>query len=120
MDRKEMQARTKRFALRILTLARALPWKDAGGRAIADQVVRCGTPVGANYRAACRARSRKEFLAKLGVVEEEADETCFWLELIIEGELLKPDRIQPLLEEANELVAIIVATRKTVRATDAA
>ncbi|MEY2521104.1 MAG: hypothetical protein QOF24_2863 [Verrucomicrobiota bacterium] len=75
--------------------------------------MRSGTSVAANYRAACRARSKPEFIAKLGTVEEEADESAFWLELIIEGELLNAAQIQPLLTEATELVAIIAASKKT-------
>src|SRR5262245_189974 len=87
--------------------------KTIEGRAIANQLVRCGTSVAANYRAACRARSRTEFIAKIGVVLEEADETQLWLELIIESKLLSLKRVQPLLVEANELVAIFVASRKS-------
>jgi len=108
----ELRTRTKQFALRIIKLVGALP-KNIEGRAIASQLVRCGTSVAANYRAACRARSRPEFVAKMGVVLEEADETQFWLELIIEASLLSAQRAQPLLDEANELVAIFVATRKS-------
>jgi four helix bundle protein len=108
----ELRTRTKQFALRIIKLIGALP-KDIEGRAIASQFVRCGTSVAANYRAACRARSRPEFVAKMGVVLEEADETQFWLELIIEASLLSAKRVQPLLDEANELVAIFVATRRS-------
>ena len=108
----ELRTRTKQFALRIIKLVGALP-KNIEGRAIASQLVRCGTSMAANYRAACRARSRPEFVAKMGVVLEEADETQFWLELIIEASLLSAKRVQPLLDEANELVAIFVATRKS-------
>ena len=91
----ELKARTKQFALRILKLVAALP-KSIEGRAVANQLVRCGTSVAANYRAACRARSKAEFVAKMGVVLEEADETQLWLELIIEGKLLSSKRVQPL------------------------
>ena len=108
----ELKARSKDFALRILKLTAALP-KTIEGRAIANQLVRCGTSVAANYRAACRARSRGEFVAKLGVALEEADETQLWLELVIAGKLMPAKRVQPLLEEANELVAILVASRKS-------
>ena len=111
----ELKARTKRFALRILKLVAALP-RSIEGRAIANQLVRCGTSVAANYRAACRARSKAEFVAKMGVVLEEADETQLWLELIIEGKLLSSKRVQPLLNEANELVAIFVTSRKSASA----
>lgn len=108
----ELKARTKQFALRIIKLVAALP-KSIEGRAIANQLVRCGTSVAANYRATCRARSRIEFVAKMGVVLEEADETQLWLELIIEGKLLPASRVKPLLDETNQLVAIFVASRKS-------
>jgi four helix bundle protein len=112
MNEREMIARTKQFALRTMKLVGALP-KSIQGRAIGGQLMRSGTSVAANYRAACRARSKAEFIAKLGTVEEEADESAFWLELIIEGELLTAAQVQPLLLEASELVAIIVASKKT-------
>ena len=108
----ELKTRTKEFALRITKLVAALP-KSVEGRAIANQLVRCGTSVAANYRATCRARSRSEFIAKMGVVLEEADETQLWLELIVEAKLMPAKRVEPLLEEANELVAIFVSSRKS-------
>ena len=114
MDADELKKRTKQFALRILKLIDALP-KSTQGRAIAGQLVRAGTSVGSNYRAACKGRSRAEFVAKLGIVEEEADESAFWLELIIEGSLLRPKLVQPLLDEANELTRIIAKSRVTAR-----
>ena len=116
MNEREMIARTKQFALRIMKLVGALP-KNIQGRAIANQLMRSGTSVAANYRAACRSRSKAEFIAKLGTVEEEADETAFWLELIIEGSLLTAAQIQPLLTEAGEIVAITAASKKTASAT---
>jgi four helix bundle protein len=88
----------------------ALP-NTVQGRAIGGQLVRSGTSVGANYRAACRGRSKAEFVAKLGTVEEEADESAYWLEMIIEGELLKQKQVQPLLNEANELTRIFARSR---------
>ena len=112
MNEREMLARTKQFALRIMKLVGALP-KTVQGRAIGSQLMRSGTSVAANYRAACRSRSKAEFIAKRGTVEEEADETAFWLELIIEGALLTAPQIQPLLTEALELVAITAASKKT-------
>jgi four helix bundle protein len=115
MNEREMIARTKRFALRIMKLVGALP-KSIQGRAIASQLMRSGTSVAANYRAACRSRSKAEFIAKLGTVEEEADETAFWLELIIEGSLLTAAQVQPLLVEAGEIVAITAASKKTAAA----
>jgi four helix bundle protein len=115
MNEREMIARTKQFALRITKLVGALP-KTIQGRAIRGQLIRSGTSVAANYRAACRSRSKAEFIAKLGTVEEEADETAFWLELIIEGSLLAAAQIQPLLLEAGEIVAITAASKKTASA----
>jgi four helix bundle protein len=112
MNEQEMIARTKQFALRTMKLVGALP-KTIQGRAIGGQLMRSGTSVAANYRAACRARSKAEFIAKLGTVEEEADESAFWLELIIEGELLATPQVRPLFLEASELVAITAASKKT-------
>lgn len=105
----ELKDRTKAFALRVMNPIDALP-KSTKGRAIANHLVRSGTSVAANYRAACRARSQAEFVAKIGTVEEEADETAFWLELIIGSKLLSEAKVQPLLAEANELVAIMAAS----------
>ncbi len=112
MNEDDLKRRTKQFALRVIKLVDALP-KTTAGRAIGGQLVRAGTSVGANYRAACRGRSRADFIAKLGVVEEEADECGYWLELVIEAGLLKPELVNPLLEEANELTAIITSSRIT-------
>ena len=108
----DLKARTKQFALRVMKLVDALP-RTIQGRAIANQIIRSATSVAANYRAACRARSRAEFVAKIGVVEEEADESSFWLELIVDSGLLSEARIRPLLTEAGELVAIMAASRKS-------
>jgi four helix bundle protein len=107
--------RTKAFALRIVRLFRQLP-KAEEARIIGKQLLRCGTSVAANYRAVCRARSPAEFLAKIGVVVEEADETVFWLEFLIETGLVTRKRLQPLLDEANEILAIAAASQKTARA----
>ena len=114
MNEKELKKRTKQFALRIIKLVNALP-KSIEGQAIGRQLIRCGTSVGANYRSACRGRSKAEFVAKLGIVEEEADESAFWMELIIEGGLLEKELVEPLLKEADELVAIMVASRKSAK-----
>ena len=108
----DLKARTKQFALRVMKLVDSLP-RTIQGRAVANQIIRSATSVAANYRAACRARSRAEFIAKFGVVEEEADETAFWLELIIDSALLTETRTRPLLSEAGELVAIMAASRKS-------
>jgi four helix bundle protein len=113
MNEQEMKQRTKTFALRILDLADALP-RTRSGNVIAGQIVRSGTSVAANYRALCRAKSRADFVNKTSIVEEEADESCFWLELLIDRGLLAPRRVQPLLKEANELTAIFVARKTAV------
>lgn len=112
MNAEELKQRTKQFSLRVIKLVGALP-NSVEGRAIGNQLVRSGTSVGANYRAVCRARSKPEFIAKLGVVEEEADESAFWMELIIESDLMKRELVESLLKEANEIVAIIAASRKS-------
>ena len=112
MDAEDLKERTKQFALRILKLVAALP-NNLQGRTVGGQLVRAGTSVGSNYRAACRGRSKAEFVAKLGIVEEEADESAFWLELIIEAAMLKARRVQPLLDEANELTRIMASSRVT-------
>lgn len=112
MTESELKNRTKRFAFRILKLVSSLP-DTLPGRAIANQLLRAGMSVGANYRAACRGRSKADFISRLGIVEEEADETAYWLEIIIEGGMLPPKRVNPLWQKANELVAIMVSSRKT-------
>lgn len=115
MDESELKHRTKQFGLRVMKLVGALP-NDFVARAIGSQLVRSGTSVGANYRAACRGRSKAEFVAKLGIVIEEADESGYWMELIAEGELLPTSRIESLLDEANQITAIMVASRKSAQA----
>lgn len=112
MNESELKRRTKQFALRVMKLVGSLP-KSVEGRVIGNQLMRCGASVGANYRAACRGRSKAEFIAKLGVVEEEADESAFWMELVIEGGLMKRELTESLLQEANELTAIMTASRKS-------
>jgi len=114
MGKQDLKDRTKRFALRVIRLVRALP-NTLEAREIGRQLVRAGTSVGANYRAACRARSKVEFLSKLGIVEEEADESAFWLEIIIDTGLLEKNQVEPLLNEANEITAIMVSSRKSTR-----
>jgi four helix bundle protein len=112
VDKQELQCRTKQFALRVFKLVDALP-RTPAGRAVASQLVRSATSVGANYRAACRVRSRAEFTSKLGTVLEEADESLYWLELIREGELISESKVYSLLKEADELTAILAAGRKS-------
>lgn len=110
----DLRERTKRFALRVLRLFRALPAKEEA-RILGRQLLRSGTSVGANYRAACRARSRAEFVAKLGVVLEESDESVFWLELLLEGGILREEQIDALIKEAKELTSIFVASLRTAK-----
>lgn len=104
-----------RFALRVLEVVDALPGGTKGW-AVARQLSRCGTAVAANYRAAARAKSPKDFIHKMGTVEEEADETLFWLELTSRAGLLPEERLTPLMGEANELTSIFVASIRTARA----
>jgi four helix bundle protein len=115
MNAEQLKKRTREFASRIINLSESLPQSRAAD-VIARQIVRCGTSVGANYRAACRARSAAEFQSKLGIVEEEADETVFWLELIGDRRMVKPFRLAALVQEANELLAIVVKSIRTSRA----
>lgn len=110
----QLKARTKKFALRIIILFRSLP-RSPEAQVIGKQVLRCATSVAANYRAVCRARSRSEFVAKLGLVIEEIDETVFWLELLVEAEIIPAARMEPLLQEAQELLRIFSRSRRTAR-----
>jgi four helix bundle protein len=114
MTRQEMKDRTRRYGIRVLRVADALP-RGRTHDLIARQLARCGTSVGANYRSACRAKSTRDFIAKLGIVEEEADESLYWLELIVEAGLMKPRLVEDLMHEGNEIVAIIVATIRSSR-----
>jgi four helix bundle protein len=112
VDKAELLDRTKAFGLRVLKLVDHLP-RTTSGRAIGNQLIRSGTSIGANYRAACRSRSRAEFASKIGVVAEEADETVYWLQLIRDGDLLSTQQVAALLKEADELTAIFMAGRRT-------
>jgi len=114
LDKQELKERTKHFAFRVMKLVDAMPNSVSGG-AIANQLVRAGTSVGANYRSACRGSSKAEFCSKLGTVVEEADECCFWLELIMDGSLLPRKLIEPLYQGVNELTAIFVASIRTAK-----
>ena len=114
MTENDLKIRTKKFALRVIRLVDALP-RSTAGRAIGGQLIRAGTSVGSNYRAACRGRSKAEFVAKLGTVDEEADESAFWMELIIEAGLLRPAKVEQLRREAEELTRIMAASRLTAR-----
>ena len=115
ITRQVMKQRTKNYALRIIRVVSSVP-NTVVGRNIGGQLLRAGTSVAANYRAACRARSRADFLSKLGIVEEEADESLFWQELLVEAGILEPAKLVKLIAEGNEILSIIVATKKTVRA----
>jgi four helix bundle protein len=111
----ELRNRTKSFAVRILRLFRLLP-RHADAQVIGKQLVRSGTSVAANYRACCRARSRQELAARMGIVVEEADETLLWLELLIESGAMKAEKLASLQEEAKQLTAIFTASDETSRA----
>jgi len=108
----ELKRRTKSFAIRIVNLFRSLP-RSPDAQTLGKQLLRSGTSVAANYRAVCRARSQAEFISKMGIVVEEADETVSWLELLGETGIVRPERTHNLLNEANELVAIIGASLRT-------
>jgi four helix bundle protein len=110
----ELKTLTKKFALRIIKVSRALP-RCPEPRVIGYQLLRSGTSVAANYRAACRGRSRPEFLAKIGIVVEEADETVFWLEMLTEAGLVRGELLGDIISEANQLVAIFSASQLTVK-----
>ena len=114
MDSSQLKDRTKKFALRIITLVESLP-ENKITRVIGNQILRSGTSVGANYRAACRAKSTPDFINKLKIVEEEADETLYWLELLVEAKIVKEDRLLELMKENNELIAIFVSTIKSTK-----
>ncbi|PYP13940.1 MAG: four helix bundle protein [Gemmatimonadetes bacterium] len=116
MTRAQLLARTKAFAIAVLRVVDALP-RGRTAEVLGKQLMRAGTSVGANYRTACRARSRREFVAKMGIVEEEADESQFWLELMIEHGMLDASRVGSLRHEAGEIVAIAVSSIRTARRT---
>ena len=113
-DSEAMKLRTKNFALRVLRLCRSLP-RTQEARILGGQLLRSSTSVAANYRAACGARSRAEFIAKLGIVLEEADETEFWLELVQEATLFPQAKLQSLCKEAHEIVSIFVSSVRTAK-----
>jgi four helix bundle protein len=110
--KRDLVERTFQFAIRVIRVVKAMP-KSVEGRAIGSQLVRCGTSVGANYRACCKARSRADFISKIGIVEEEINESVYWLELIGASAILRPGRIQPLLDEARQLEKIFATSRIT-------
>lgn len=115
MDEKAFKERTKRFALRIIKLVEALP-ENRTCSVIGKQLLRSGTSVGANYRAACRGKSTADVISKLSIVEEEGDESLYWMELLVEAGLVAEIRLADLMREADEIVAMVVASIKTLRA----
>jgi four helix bundle protein len=114
MDKQELQRRTKRYALEVIRFVDGLP-RTRVADIVGRQLLRCSTSVGANYRAACRAKSRADFLAKMKIVEEEADECLYWMEILLESETIKPEAVKQLYDEGNQIVAIIVSAIKNTR-----
>lgn len=114
MDSVSLKKRTKEFSLRVIRLVESLPGTPTG-KVIGNQLLRCATSAGANYRSALRAKSKKDFLSKLNNAIEEADESIYWMELLVESEIVPQDRLSDLMSEANQLVAIFVTTAKTTR-----
>ncbi|MEB3233356.1 MAG: four helix bundle protein [Leptolyngbyaceae bacterium] len=114
VNEQQFKARTKQLALRVIRLVEALPQKTSGF-VIGKQLIRCATSVGANYRSACRAKSRADLIAKLSIVEEEADECLYWMELLVEAKLIEEEKIKKLMAETNEIVAMTVSSIKTLR-----
>ncbi|MEG3990729.1 four helix bundle protein [Microcoleus sp. S28C3] len=113
MDEQEFKQRTKQLALRVIKLVSSLP-KNTVSEVIGKQLIRSGTSVGANYRAACRARSTADLIAKLRIVEEEADECLYWMELIVEAKLVDVENLRSIMSETNEILAMTVASIKTL------
>jgi four helix bundle protein len=114
MTRDQFKSRTKAYALRIIKLVDALP-RDSVSKTLGNQLLRSGTSVAANYRASVRARSGADFVAKMGVVEEECDESLLWMELLTESGRMKPERLAELMREGGEILAMTVASIKTAR-----
>jgi four helix bundle protein len=114
VDERAFKDRTKKLALRVVKMVQALPKGDAE-RVLGKQVLRSGTSVAANYRAACRAKSKADLVSKLHIVEEETDETLFWLELLVDAGLVSRQKLEPLMQETEEILAMTVASIKTLR-----
>ena len=110
----ELRIRTKNFAVRVVRLYNSPPYRGAA-QVLGKQLLRCGTSVAANYRASCRARSRAEWIAKIGIVVEEADESVFWLEMLLDCEIVPEAKLVELLNEAHELSALFSASQRTAR-----
>src|SRR5438445_5657758 len=114
MSTEDFRRRAFQFGIRVIRLTESLLKTDAA-RVIGKQLLRCGTSVGANYRAAARARSRADFISKMGIVEEECDESIYWIEMLIELQVVDAPRVAPLLAEANEILSITISSIKTAR-----
>ena len=114
MNEELFKGRTKRLALDIIELIESLP-RSRTADVIGRQLLRSGTSVGANYRAACRGKSKADVISKLAIVEEEADETSYWMELLVESQIVQPSRVTELLRETNEIIAMTVASIRTLR-----
>ena len=110
-----MKGRTKQFALRVIRVVQSLPERNRAAEVIGRQLLRASTSVGANYRAACRAKSRADFIHKLGTVEEEADESLYWMEMLIESGLIGADKLKSLMQDGDEILAMVVASINTAR-----
>ena len=115
MDAEDLKKRTQLFGLRVINLVETLP-NTRSSMVIGNQLLRSGTSVGSNYRSACRGRSRPDFISKLGIAIEEADESLYWMELIVEAGLIQDERLSPLMAEANEIIAILTALYITAKA----
>ena len=115
MDAEELKKRTKQFGLRVIKLIEALPSAKAAN-VIGNQLLRSGTSVGANYRSACRARSKPDFISKASIAIEEADESLYWMEMLVEAKIMPKEKLLALMKEGNEIVAILTASVKTARA----
>lgn len=115
MTEEEFKQRTKAVALRVITLVKSLPDQSLTSDVIGRQLIRSGTAIGANYRAACRGVSRADVIAKLGDVEEEADESLYWMELLIDAQIVAEPKLRPPMNEVNEMLAMTVASIRTLR-----
>ena len=114
MKKEEFVKRTMNFGLRVIRLVNSLP-KQRVAQVLGNQLLRAGTSVGANYRAAIRGKSRADFIAKMGIVEEECDEALYWMEMLIESGIVKPDLLKDLKDEGNQILAVVVASIRTAR-----
>jgi four helix bundle protein len=114
MDKEEMKRRTKQFALRMIRLVESLP-RGRIAEVLGRQLLRSGTSVGADYRAACRAKSTADFVSKMRTIEEETDESLCWMELLVESAIVQTSKLEPLMREADEIISIIVSSIKTAR-----